>query len=81
MSVSQIQRSALWERVAPSDIPACSAAQFVGLGMLPAIAVVLFVGLAAWYAVLSGGAQELTLAWEAERLQAIEPAAGGPAND
>lgn len=81
MSVSQIQRSALWERVAPSDIPACSAAQFVGLGMLPGIAVVLFVGLAAWYAVLSDSAQNLTLAWEAERLQAIEPAAGGPAYD
>ncbi len=81
MSVSPIQRSALWERVTPSDIPACSAAQFVGLGMLPAIAVVLFVGLAAWYAVLSDGAQDLMLAWEAERLQAIEPAAGDPAND
>ena len=81
MSVSQIQRSALWERVAPSDIPECSAAQFVGLGMLPGIAIVLFVGLAAWYAVLSGGTEELMLAWEAERLQAIEPAAGASAND
>ena len=81
MSASQIQRSALWERVAPSDIPACSAAQFVGLGMLPGIAVVLFVGLAAWYAVLSGGPRDLMLALEAERLQAIEAAAGAPAND
>jgi len=76
MSASQIRDSALWERVAASDIPACSAVQFVVLGMLPAIAVVLFVGFAAWYAVLSDGAQGLMLAWEAERLQAIEPAAG-----
>ena len=81
MPVSQIQRSALWERVAPSDIPACSNVQFVGLGMLPAIAIVLFVGLAAWYAVLSDSTQDLMLAWEAEPMQAIEPAAGDPAND
>lgn len=81
MSASPIQRSALWDRVALSEIPTCSAAQFVGLGILPAVAVVLLVGLAAWYVVLSGNSWDPMLAWEAERLQAIEPAAGAPAND
>ena len=76
MATSPIQRSALWDRVSLRDIPVCSTAQFLGLGLLPAIVIVLTLGLAAWYAVLSGGAVELMMALEADRLQAIETSAG-----
>ncbi len=68
----------LWERGAAHDIPGCSRASFVALGMLPGLLIAVTLVIASWVAVLSGSAQELSDALVAERLNAIAPAAGRP---
>ena len=75
------QPPAIWDRVSASDLPEGSNSPFLALGMLPGFFVLLAVGVTSWTMFLSRDAADpaVMMALEAERMQAIATAAGGPA--